>query len=632
MGAPMVVKSNPLASLRGVYVLTGAVVRDGAEVSISLGTLHVHEATSDPAAPPGQWTLALPAGADKRRQVMIDVASRLGLLPVRFAPSFLSALRSPEPMVLVADTNALLHGILAQALRVRERRPTHVAIADQAFMEVHRQREKAHASKAPPADSKAPKRAGTPEKAISPEEQWAGRAERATYLAAAARTLDRVRADGHVTHVARPPDAMVRYLGGHHGAGEADEAAPAAGRVEVGANALRDRLMLEAAAQHRVRMPGIQAWFVTGDALLAEQAKMEGLLVGYGWRCDAIEPPVLASPFLYAHTLDLRHVGVDEFLEELVWSCEFIALQRPHEDRLLVGRLPGQKRERALAAMREEEHGIFWETRKAKPIADDPASGLPRKAPGAERLLSRLLGLLRPSAPADEVEKRADAYLRALGWFDGTGLTDRGRALASGWAAAASPLAWSAWMDDAGADIKRLPQIAALLEALAQSPGATDKQLQKECGESASTVEAQLRLANAFGVAVRLGNKSWPARDISSAELDSLVLNVIVQHVERNASTKAANLAQCFLALLENASNAGGAISVPAFRAAVVRLHERDEIRLSGGTPTSSRAKARVLVSTPEGGVKSEEKDLGHGDFLVPNTPAIVATLPRSAS
>ncbi len=618
--------SDPLHALRGAYVLGSCVRRNDLDVDVRLGTLQVFEASPDPDAGAGQWTLVLPAEQDARRSIIIDVASRLGLLPVRFAPSFKDALDHEAAMVLVADTNALLHGILAQALRVRAGRATHVAVADQAFMEVHRQREQAYAKRL----AKAPAEGPQPPGGIPVDQLWAARAERATYLAAARRTLERLQAMGYVTHVARPPDAMVRYLGGSKGGVESDEGSP---DQDFGSNALRDRLMLEAAAQHRIKMPGVQVWFVTGDALLAEQAKMEGLNVGFAWRCEKIAPPLLASPFFNAHTLEFERVRIQDFLDELVWSCEVVTLQQAHKDTRLVGRLPTGKRERALAAMKEVNHGIVWGENAAAPLPDDPSSGLPRKAPAAERLIGRLLDLVAGSmeTPGD-VEKRSDAYLRALGWIDGAGVpTTKGRGLAQRWLEQRDDvLAWVAWMADAAQDIAQLPKLAELLGWLKKNPGATDKDLQALSKESATTVEGQLRMAHAFGLAVRIANKNWPVALASDTDADEAVLTAIRTLVHADLSVRAANIAQTFLSILLSKTGDADSVpglSLPAFRGTLVRLLEKRWIRLSGGSPASSNAKLRVLVQGSESKPETRDVDLGRGDFLVPGTPCVVATL-----
>jgi len=610
----------------GTYAIGGSVLTENGAVDVPLGTIYIFPASQDPAEGSGQWTLLLREASDECRNVMIDIATRLGLLPVQLAPSFERHLRDEKAMVLVADTNALLHGILAQALRARAGRPTHVAVADQAFMEVHRQREEA---------SKSKRGQGPGASALSEAARWARRSDRAAYLSAARRTLERIRRNGYLTHVARPPEAMVRYLGGTRGAVEGEERLQP---DEVGSNALRDRLMLEAAAQHRVEMPGVPVWFVTGDARLAEQAKMEGLNVGFGWRSESLVPPLISSPCFDVYTLELRHVKATDFLEELMWTCEVVTIQRPSADHRLVGRLPTAARGLALAAMGEPGHDIVWKTEPATPLETDLTSDLPRRAPSPERLLSRLIELTvgnvdSPEPQDGEIERQADAYLKALHWIDNAGgVTPRGNALAQCWLALGPEDAggWVSWIRDASVDIAKLPRVARLLESLHERGDAKDDQLQKEVQESREAVARQLKLAHAFGLIVRIANENWAVRDASDEEVAAAIFAVISSTIAREPNVRTASIAAVFMNLLSTStSKAPTAFSLPAFRAGILHLSNSGRIRLSGGSPATSRAKMRTLVRDGEHGVDHREVDLGRGDFLVPNTPAIVATFPE---
>jgi hypothetical protein len=186
-------------------------------------------------------------------------------------------------------------------------------------------------------------------------------------------------------------------------------------------------------------------------------------------------------------------------------------------------------------------------------------------------------------------------------------------------------------MRDAGADIARLPKLGELLGWLRKKPAASDKELQELSRESATTVEGQLRLANAFGLVVRIGNHSWFAPPTNDTDADEIVFESIRRAVRDEPNVQAANIAGVFLSLLPRKGQAAsGVLSLPTFRSAVFRLLEQRRIRLSGGSPESSAAKVRALVHDAKGMPESREIDLGRGDFLVPGTPCVVATLQES--
>lgn len=668
--------ASTIDGMRGVFRL-GSRVKDvnGAEEPVDLGTLHVFPSVQDePTARPGQWALCLtpePDGAP-RRNLLIEVASRLGIAPVHFTAKFEEALRSDAPMALVADTNALYHGTLAQALRVRGGRATHVAVADQAFMEMQRQRELGHnkkrpvvpagvASAAPGANRTGggstlpPSAPGIPSIPVpSPIDRWANRVRRARFLAAGGRALKQLRVAGYIVHTARPPEAMVRYFGGSRGGGEGDgeHADNHSERQDdlVGANALRDRLILEAVVQHRVELPGVTVWLVTDDALLAEQAQIEGLSVGFGWLTERLDPPVLSSPFINPRTFRLTHVHVGELLEELVWSCEVVTIQRPEEGRMLVGRAPHEKRLRVLAAMDEPGHGVRWAAENAPPRTQiqTPSIGVvqsvPRKAPPPQRMLARLLELSTGASGAgqsdNEDEQTIDAYIRALGWMDNENqVTERGRALADSWLRLTETdvAGWVSWMLDASQDLDRLPTLTALLKKLETRPGATDEALHSLTGESRRTLSAQLNLASAMGRAVRLGGKTWQASAWDAVEAEDAVLSAIQRVAARSPGTYAASIARVFTSFLPKKGEVPSPrpMALPIFRGALQRLHGAGRVHLSGSSPERSEVKLRVLVPTGGGAdphVTSREIDLGYGDFLIPGIPCAVASLPAEQS
>lgn len=597
---------------------------------IPLGVLRVFPSVEgDGDARPGQWALRIEPDQDGKRRVdfFIEVASRLELLPVRFAPSFEARLRDKGPLCLVADTNALYHGTLAQALSVRSGRATHVAIADQAMMEMQRQREEGLASKAP-------RGPGTPnvDELQTAMDRWVRARRRATFLSAGGRTIRRLREAGHIIHVARPPAPMVRYLGGNRGGVDGDEGT--ADEV-VGSNVLRDRLILEAAFQQRVELPGVPLVLVTDDARLAEQAHVERLEVGFGWLSKELRPPILTSPFIHPRTFQLMHVPLHEFLDELVWSCSTLTLQREGEGRILVGQAPEAPRDRVLAALGEEGHGVRWveEIRNVTPWhLEVERADVPSKAPLAHQLLRILCSYVDGSA-----DQRAQggaiehAYLHALGWLhspSGTPqLTERGRHLASRWLALDVQNArdWSAWMLDAATDLNRLGPLDAILKQVEANPGVTDDELVRLTGQAKQNVKSQLQLASALGGAVRLSAKSWRAAAWTEVDAEEAVLTAIdkvVRHGE--ARVPAASAARVFTSLLGTRP-----MSLATFRRALEALRASGKIRASGSSPESSGVKLKVLVrSTSSAAVPVQEReiDLGDGDFLLPGTPCAVVT------
>jgi hypothetical protein len=95
----------------------------------------------------GQWSLKFCTFDDadidsQMRQIFVSIACRLGLMPVQFVERFEKALLSPEPICLVADTSSLFNGSFEQAVRLRTGKPTHLAVPDQVYMEIQRQRER----------------------------------------------------------------------------------------------------------------------------------------------------------------------------------------------------------------------------------------------------------------------------------------------------------------------------------------------------------------------------------------------------------------------------------------------------------------------------------------------------------
>ncbi|TKC98732.1 hypothetical protein [Polyangium fumosum] len=650
---------GPIDALRGTFRIGSRVKRGAREDWLELGTLRVFPSRAgDQDVANGQWVLSIAADRDgnHRERFFIEVASRLGLLPVRFTQSFEEILRRDNPLCIVADTNTLYHGTLAQALRVREGRATHVAIADVAMMEMQRQRERAWTPSGSGKKQQAEGTSAIPEASAnepSINEHWSRAADRSRFLATGGRTLERLRKAGHVVHVARPQAAMVRYFGGSRDTADEDDGG--GDGDTVGSNLLRDRLILEAAFQQRINLPGVQLVLLTDDALLAEQAKIEGLTVGFGWLTNTIRPRFLTSPYIDPRTLELKHVPLRDFIDELVWSCSVLTLQRENEGNLLVGRVPEERRERVLAAMGEQGFKVRWSNQSTNEIwepsifsADSvrterteehslakggTVATVPKKSPSALRLLERVLLWL---AGAESVASKGwkaeegqvtDAYLEALGWLAAQegekALTERGRALASRWQRLdpKNVQGWVDWMLDAGADLDRLAPVRATLRVVETQPGITDTRLAKLTGDSDRTLSAQMNLAAAFGRAIRLSAKNWTGASWTDEDAEQAIL----RGIETSEAASSSGLRSVLAARLFTSFLPEKPMSLPVFRAALNRLRGAGRLRFTGSSPEEVGVKIRVLEPMREDPyVAVREVDLGRGDFLLPGVPCVV--------
>jgi len=629
---------SALPNVRGTFrILSRVTGEDGSHGVLPLGTLRVSPASLEADAPPGQWIFwfdsALPARAGG---LLIELASRLGLTPIHFSGAFEARLRDPQPLCLVADTNTLYHGSLGQALSLRRGAATHVALADQVLMELQKQREVAYAPRRKSETGEQSAGGGAPSPAAPTDlvERWYRAARRATLLAAGGRALARIRARGHIVHVARPPEAMVRYFGGGRNAGEGATGASDEDLDIVGSNALRDRLILEAAVRQRVALPGVPVWLLTDDALLAAQAKLEGLPVGFGWLPAAIDPPLLTSPYLSPRTLQLQHVPLEEFLDELLWSAGDLLVQREGETRASFARVPEDRRARILSEISEPAYRLDWSIENVE--AWSLAASVPQKSPPPADLVARLLGGLDAVVPAgeDEAARSASQYLRALGWVGPDGaLTARGRLLAEGWKQLDYDKVdvWAAWLDDAGKDVRKLRPVAAALAALRASPGATDVDVARRLSPtSARTIAAQLGLASAFGVSVRLGTRGREAAEWTSVDAEQAV--VIGVRALLDAATEgvtAVNVGKLFAFLQRPESRA---MPFHVFRRALVQLESAGRVIFSGSNPDAGAVGIHVLVPVAESPhVELVKANLGSGGHIVTGRSAKVVQLPEVA-
>lgn len=624
-----------LPFLRGTYRIASRVTGEaGRPGMLPLGVLRVFPATPEADSPSGQWIFWIDASlSSKAIAVLIEVTTRLGLVPVHFSSEFETHLRAREPLCLVADTNTLYHGSLGQALTLRRGAATHVAIADQVLMELQKQREVAYVPKKK-ASIVGPSTGNhtqlEPAARIDFDERWCRAARRATLLAAGGRALRRIRATGHIVHVARPPDAMVRYFGGGRHAGEDPAAASDEDPEIVGSNALRDRLILEAAIRQRVALPGVSVWLMTDDALLAAQATLEGLSVGFAWLPAALDPPVLTSPYFSCRTLQLQHIPIEDFLDELLWSTGNLLIQREGETRAYCARIPEDRRARVLSEISEPGHHIGWSTEDTEIWS--LAAGVPQKAPPPADLVATLIRGLDGRIPAgdDEPSNNTLKYLRALGWADADGaLTARGHALAELWQKLDYDQvdAWAAWLDDAGRDVRKLRPIAAAIAELRAFPGATDADVAKRLAPTSSrSIGAQLGLASAFGILVRLGTKGREAAEWTSVDAEQAILNGIRSLLdEATPGVAAVNLGKLFTFFQRKESRA---MPFHVFRRALVHLEGAGRIVFSGSNPDSDPVVIHVLMpSSTAPRVALMKVNLGSGSHIVTGQSAKVVQL-----
>ncbi len=629
--------SDELPPLRGTYRLTSSAFSEtGTEHSLVLGVLRVFAATSDPEAPSGQWIFWINEKLSANvLAVLVEAAARLGLIPLHFSSDFESTLRQPAPICLVADTNTLYHGSLVQALALRKGFATHVALADQVLMELQKQRETAYSTKKRrKGDLGSTDEKGKDSQGEAPADHWCRSSRRATFLSAGARALKRIRVAGHIVHVARPPDAMVRYFGGGRHAGEDFSVTSDENPDIVGSNALRDRLILEAAIRQRIALPGVPVWLLTDDALLAAQASLEGLNVGFAWLPVPPVPPLLTSPHFSSRTLQLQHVTVEDFIEELLWSTGDLSIQREGEPRRHSGRVPEDRRKRILSEIREPGHSVRWPLRNAEEWS--LATGVPQKAPPPKVLVATLVAGLSASISVgtDETSRYTFQYLQALGWTDSDGrLTARGRALATSWIKLdyASADSWASWIEDAGRDVRKLRPISLVLSELRAAGSATDSEVAGRLGTSARTIGAQLVLASAFGLSVRLGTKGRESGDWTSASAADSVLDAIRALLRQAASgVSAVSVAKLF-AFLQQPNLA--AMPFHIFRRALVQLEGSRGVVFSGSNPDTGAVSIHILMPVPsEGLVDFPNINLGSGGFIVPGRSAKVVQLPEVPS
>ena len=620
--------ADSLASLCGVFrVASRTTTTQGKDELLTLGILRAFRSSLESDAPNGQWAFWFDEHLElASRCIVIEAAARLGLVPVHFSAEFENRLRDPHPVCLVSDTNTLYHGSLFQALALRSKKATHVALADQVLMELQKQRETAYVG-----TRKRSVATASDDSPLTSVERWTRAARRASFIAAGGRTLRRIRAAGHIVHVARPPDAMVRYFGGGRQGGENEAGGTDDDADVVGSNALRDRLILESAIQQRVAVPDVPVWLLTDDALLAAQAALEGVNVGFAW-LPPNPPRFITSPFFSARSLQLHHVSVAEFVDELLWSTGNILLQRAGEAQAFAARLSSEKRARVLSEMGEVGHGIAWSWETAATWS--LAASVPQKAPSAKAIVAVLLTGLDGaiSAGSTEAERYSFQYLEALGWSDSSGsLSARGRSLAKAWLelSYADADAWAEWIDDAGRDLRKLAPFAAAFAELRKNGVLTDAELAERLGGgSGRSIAAQMSLASALGGVVRLATKNRLSGEWPAASAEQTVIEAIRTLIaSASAGVSAVNVGRVFSYLQRPESPA---MPFHVFRRALVHLERDDRVVLSGSVPnTEAGVSIHILMpsSSGEENVTLPQVSIGSGAHIVVGRSARVVEL-----
>jgi hypothetical protein len=604
----------------------------------------------------GQWALRFELPPDLAADPMFvgvleTTLVRIGLLPTWMPDALVVALRDPEPLGLVTDTNALSLGSFGHALRVRGSLPTHAGIPDQVYMELHKQREMQGISRVPREPSSSRPTIGE-------------RARSRAQATAAARVVRRLGVT-HVLHVARPPDPLVRFLGSSVGSPEDDEdprETPEPARRDerhVGATVQRDRLILEAVRAHRAQLGRTKVWLITNDAKFAAHASLEGFEVALCDRWRAWSRTLVTSPLIDPWGLSLHHVPLQTVLEEFAWVFGEVAWARmgtkrgarlsvpegAHEQMLLecdAGRLW-----RRLGAFTAPDEGLPPPSAPPSvgdaPTVESPMSGGPtvavphRRAPSAGTTVSMMVDLHegRPWSQSGKERRRHTSFLRALGWIEGEDdhetLTVRGRSLAHRWReliAVESVEAWAGWLQDAARDVARLDPQVEIGRALAGARALTSlEELATSVGWSQSDVDAQVRFGHAFGVLLQWqqGVLSTPWRGAQAAR-DALLAEVgtLLGGASAIGGVRVGEL----LVAVQNRLRMG----LPAFRAALASLVSEDLLSPGGATEDTGDGVGALIPRDNEGGVAEYRRvDLRRGDWILPGRACQVVTFGRGA-
>ena len=593
----------------------------------------------------GQWFLKLRTFDDaevddsKMRQIFVSIACRLGLMPVHFVECFEKALLSDEPICLVADTSSLFNGSFEQAVRLRTGKPTHLAIPDQVYMEIQRQRERSSRKKDKPSCPTSDKNGHKNEML-----EWLRSLRLQRLQVATARALRRLKQTGMIIYFIRPPQPMVRYFGSERGSSTGEELTS---DYEDGLGYHRDRLILEAARNQKASFPHIPVWLVTGDAKLAIQADLEEFQVGYSWLPQIPEVRVISSPYVEPHTLTPHHLPVEEFLEEWLWNWKNVTLQLSGKAKRKIWTLPYDERKRARLELNDLEPQSYENkeypcerctvqqvlSNAKKPRLNLTATpitkiSVPQRAPPPHNLIEGLLNIANATDESVKVTPDIRVYLQALGWVEKNGelskITSRGQELVESWKSlnVKMVIEWYEWLRNASQDILHLQPQQQIQEALATS--GVDNKLAEQLGFPLKAIRMQLLLANAFGILVRLNGKSCKTECKSPQEAATLILSTTVKlrHLAKDTSS-AVRVEKIFTTLLKSTP-----LSLPNFRVGIFELLKQNKIEVGGTVPDlegTSSVKMKALIPGKDR-VEHPIIDFGAGNFLIPGQSCQVIT------
>lgn len=642
-------------------------VQTKASKQVDLATLDLFPAQEQESIG-GSWRLT-DCQDGRIRNFLRYVSARLGPHPVRFAKPFVQALRDSRPIGLISDTNALYSGALPQALSLRINRPTFVGIPDQVFMEMQKLRESSPVS------------AEMSATAANDIEIWARELSQRKHRVVLPRVIQRLHSSGFLIHHIEPPEAKVRYFGGNRGSIDGNERLfedHEADDTIVGADFVRDRLVLEAVRAARSSLDGLQIWLVTSDKNFAHQAQLENFAVGYAEPLP-IEPSwSIASPWVNPYTLDFQHLPIEHFLEEILYLCESLTLQRENstqrqlftltsnthkkriwmdlgEDALLpqvcsnreVPYWPAPAASSSTTALQASQRPAVQEnfvlTMPEQQILQ-PIPKLNMDIAAAECFVG---ALVRASTGVVTVTKKTSnarqllsvfSYLVSLGWVElqlaGKErrrfiATEKGQELARRWVGFRADLAdhipgWASWLSEVADAVATRTPHAKILEAIPASGGLTYRELATKLNYSESTIRKQVALGQYLGTMIRMHeNKEmrvWRSRAATAEQAAQWMLTLLNDGIR---------IDRLFLNLLNTTP-----LGVPSFRLGLLTLLRQGHVRFGGSLPDTTRSDGRavrvgVLVPNPSG-AESRELDLGAGDFLIPGQPC-QAMLPREA-
>lgn len=555
----------------------------------------------------GQWILELQRGnlddTGLDEDGWAEMLGRLRLHPVSVSAPFLEKLRSDEPMAIIADTSALHSGAALQICMLRYGKPTLFAVPDQAYMEIHSQREHL----------------------VSGEGRNSRRVRTNLGMFMAVRHIRRLRSAGHVVHFARPPEAMVRYLGSDHGAGPGDEQTVLTNRSKA-PSYVRDRLVIEATrALHRTT-PHLPFYVLTADIKLALQSHLEQFPSGL---CSVLKLPSslrYGSPWFSPYTLKLCSLPIGELLSEFAWTLGSVYVQRKEETEATEWRLPEVSNDAARYLLGEIplKSARFRANRIAVAIGDE-GTDVPKRTPTAQSIVEAVIRLLNnPLKQSDYTD--AVPFLLAIGWAsrkdDSISATPAGETAARTWLSLSTSdvIGWCDWMDAASRLIQNVSTIREVLKIVGSRSGPTrDSDVAKKLGVSDETARKLLVFTSIFGLIIRLGGKLWLPADTSDAEAQVLEA---VRRVAARSRGSAAPTERVFTDLLSHYP-----LTLQSFRRAIHALVERHLIERDRGTVRNppkgtdeNPVKLRTIIPDGKGGVAAIDVDLGHGDFLIPGS------------